>query len=231
MKAPSSRNIGINISQGKYIFILDDDIEIQSENLISKSINILEEDKNIGAIFPKKIDHYFKNGKEVFNEYSCSKKTFYSGDLRIKKCNEGIVDYPCMCYITRKNILEQINSYDPIYGLNIGHSYREESDIHEKIKKNGYLLYYDPTICIQHNILNYGGQDQRMSNKIYWIAHNHLVYLKKHDKLYNIRKIGWLIDLIGFSLLRGFPNLKPALQGYLLGIKTSKKLKYYEYKT
>ncbi|MCF7861933.1 glycosyltransferase [Candidatus Woesearchaeota archaeon] len=212
MRAPASRNIGIRAVKGKYILMLDDDLEIKSKNFISKSIELLQSNPKIGAVIPTKIDDY---GKSQI-EYSVCRETFFSKNIVHTEAKRGFVDFGAMVYVSYTTLLQELQ-YDPMFGIYKGHSFREESDIQLRIRKKGYRLFFEPTIKVVHKISPQGGQKQNMSDKIYWFAFNHIIYLRKHHRLWPMNMVAYSIVMLGYCIKYGITYLPSALLGLAHG--------------
>jgi glycosyltransferase involved in cell wall biosynthesis len=212
MRAPSSRNTGIKNAKGKYIIILDDDLEIISRNFITKSISILQSDSEIGAVIPAKIDNYGKNRIE----YSVCRESFFSKNLIKIKSKRGFVKFGAMAYVSYTKLLQELK-YDPMFGIHKGHSFREESDIQLRMRKKGYRLFYEPSLKVIHHINHTGGQNQDMSDKIYWFAFNHVIYLRKHHSLWPLNMLAYSFVMLGYCIKYGLRYTGKAALGMVGG--------------
>lgn len=221
--APRSRNLGISKADGKYLMMLDDDLRLSTENYASKAIEILQERDEAAMVVPRKIDRIVEGGEEKFQEYSCNRVVFYSGDLRRKEEERGYVKFGSMTYIAEREIIEKIDGYDPIYGRGIGHSWREESDLQAKVRESGEKIWFEPSIEVEHNIIERGGQDTDPSDMLYWRFHNHLIFLRRHISWWRLRAIGTLIDILGTGFKKDLWAIPSMIRGYLDGWRAENK--------
>ncbi|MEM3961615.1 MAG: glycosyltransferase family 2 protein, partial [Sulfolobales archaeon] len=75
--------------------------------------------------------------------------------------------------------LANVVKYDEVYG---GTGFREESDLHEQIKRLGHKLLLDPRVYVYHIGIEYGGDrvEMSMGRRMYWKARNHAKFISKH---------------------------------------------------
>ena len=216
--AQVSRNEGIARATSELILLLDDDIELAGTDFLAQAVKVLEEKPNVAAVFGKKYDVIVgKNGQEEY-DYSISRPAIYSGDLVPARSKGGPIDWGNQVYLARREVIETCGGFDGIYGLNGGHSFREESDLHARIRKQGHVLWYLPEISFRHKITTSGGHGKSMAKRLYWIAHNHLIFLRRHLRCWPLRAVGYLFDVLRYSWVQGrFRYSAAMLKGYLAG--------------
>ncbi|MCY0867649.1 MAG: hypothetical protein OWQ48_00225 [Desulfurococcus sp.] len=81
-------------------------------------------------------------------------------------------------YAVRRELLNKIR-YDELFDTPTG--FREESDVHQQIKRLGYKLLMDPRVVAVHLAVEHGGNRPRMTmrERMYWKAHNHTIFIFK----------------------------------------------------
>lgn len=215
--APVSRNEGIKAAKGEYILMLDDDIKLLNSDFISKALEILKDEPEVGIVTPRKIDENRVTGEQ--NELSTYRPRWFDGFLVGSEENEGPISFGCMIYLARTEALHVINGYDTIYGKKQGHSWREESDLQARLRAEGYVIYYLPSISILHQVGKTGGQSKDLKNLVYWLAHNHVIFINRHFSYPLLRTIGFLIyRVIGRNLLIHPLYLPWSLKGWVDGL-------------
>jgi len=216
--AQKSRNEGLNNARGQIALIIDDDIRLLNDDYVSRAVEVLVGHPEVAAVVSRKIDVVQSNGRKKLLEFSTSQPTWYSGDL--VKCDRpaGPIDWGHGIYFVRRAVLLELGCYDGIYGLNGGHSFREESDVHARLRHAGHELWYLPDIAIEHHMVTDGGHGASVGRRLYWIAHNHMVFLRRHLRCWPLRAVGFLFDVLRYSWVQGRLRYMGAmLRGYAAG--------------
>lgn len=216
--AQVSRNEGIEQATSDLIFLLDDDIELVGNDFLVKAVKVLAKKPNVAAVFGKKYDVIIGKDGQAEYEYSISRPAIYSGDLIPASSNGGPIDWGNQVYLARRAVIGDCGGFDGIYGLNGGHSFREESDLHARLRSQGHVLWYLPEIAFRHKIIQSGGHGPAVGKRLYWIAHNHLIFLQRHLRCWPLRAVGFLFDVLRYSWVQGrFRYTAAMLKGYLAG--------------
>lgn len=177
-------NQAITHSRGKYIFILNNDIEIDRE-CISRLINISEKDNSLGVLQPKMLDFYdrkqfhssgaggfldilgfpFARGRildkveDDKGQYEDSIEIFWSSGAAL---------------FGRKQVLEEAGLFDEDFFL-----YMEEIDLQWRIHLLGkYRIVYIPDAVIYHIGCPHLGRENLM--RMYYVHRNSLIMLMKN---------------------------------------------------
>jgi glycosyltransferase involved in cell wall biosynthesis len=220
--AQKSRNEGLQIAGGELALVLDDDIELLNDDFISRSVQVLIERPEVVAVFGRKNDVLHSSNETAFprtREFSVSRLRFYSGDLvRLDPPASGPILWSHSVFLARRQAVLDAGGYDGIYGLNGGHSFREESDLQARLRKQGCLMWFLPDIAFNHHIVPGGGHGPSVRNRLYWIAHNHMVFLHRHIRFWPFRAIGFLLDIARYSWAQSrFRHTFGMLHGYVAG--------------
>lgn len=220
--AQKSRNQGLNTAAGPIAFICDDDVELLDLDFISRAVQVFIDKPQVAAVVSRKIDVIHRNGRTQQIDFSTSRPTLYSGDLVPDYLPTGLIDWGHGIYFVRRQLLLDLGGYDGIYGLNGGHSFREESDVHARLRQKGHLIWFLPDIAIKHNVISAGGHGPAVKRRLYWIAHNHIVFLHRHLPCPALRTIGFVLDIARYSWVQGrFRHTLSMFKGYLAGIRNA----------
>ncbi len=218
--AQKSRNEGLQAANGNIALMLDDDIELVNGDFIARAVAVFNDNPQVAAVACKKYDT-IKNsaGQITSREYSTSRATLYSGELLAdNRVSEGFIEWGPQVFFVKRELLVAMGGYDGIYGLNGGHSFREESDVHARLRKQGYRIWYLPEIAIRHHVIATGGHGANIGKRLYWIAHNHIIFLRRHIRFWPLRALGYLFDIARYSWVQGrFRYIFSMLRGYLAG--------------
>lgn len=187
-----ARNQGIRIAKGKYIMILDADMEF-SDNSILHLFNFMEKNPQAGLIGCKLVD---SNGQL---QYSCKRFPKFSSmvyrriEFNFAKNSKSLnnhlmkdwdhneiaeVDYVIgACQFIRKSVMDKVGLYDDaiFYGP-------EDMDMCIRIWRNGSKVFYYPFTCIYHH-------EQRITKKKLFsmITFKHMLGILYLFKKYNGR--------------------------------------------
>lgn len=174
-------NLGIDISNGKYLFFINNDTYFLDDN-IKALIDRLDSDDNIGGVSPKLLFH------EPFNTIQFAGFTPFS---RITLRNE-IIGYcepddekyntpqitPYLhgaAMIIKREVIEKVGKMPEIFFL-----YYEEMDWCETIKRSGYKLWYEPKCVVYHKESRSTGKENSL--KTYYHTRNRLLFAKRNLK-------------------------------------------------
>ncbi len=175
--------MGINISRGKYLYLLNNDCILQNDALSILS-KFMDENPNTAAVSPTMLNNQKKHtpafsympsvatkwlGNNLMNKINKKKypdrKTVYKQPIKVQVITGASM-------FLRKSAFEKVGYMDPAYFL-----YLEEEDLCMKLTKAGYDIYHVPTAIIQH----LGGESTNRDIKIdmeYYISL--LYFLRKY---------------------------------------------------
>ena len=126
-----SRNKGLKLSRGEYIFFTDADC-IASKNWIEHGLKSLEDQKYVGV--EGKIDYVSKEYKPTFSDHGCKNEHgghFMTGNMAYKR-----------------SIVESVGGFDEKY------DYHEDRDLALRILKHGEICFNPNMIaCVQQQTL------------------------------------------------------------------------------
>ncbi len=183
-----ANNIGIRISIGEYILLLNSDTEIK-EDCLEKCISKLEENSTIGALGCKvvlsdnKLDHACKRG------FPTPKASLYyflklhkKNPLKYGQYNASYLDenevgeVDCLTgafMLMPKIVLTSVGGLDEDFFM-----YGEDIDLCYRIKEAGYKILYYPIAEIIHYK---GGSSKKRRTKVIYDFHNAMwIFYKKH---------------------------------------------------
>lgn len=158
----AGNNTGAKYAKGEYIFFLNPDTKIISGD-IRKLLRMFK-DKRVGAVAPILLDKngrpYKKQGtmkltprSAIFSQTFIYKyfpgnkmaKRFWLDGWDKNKIQEVDV-VPGTAFIIKKEIFQKLNGFDEKFFL-----YFEESDLCNRIKKEGYKIFMSPDLKVEHS--------------------------------------------------------------------------------
>ena len=216
--AQKSRNEGLRAAAGEVALIIDDDIELVGPDFIRRAVTVFQRYPRVAAVVGRKYDLIENTPDDRTREFSTSRTTWYSGDLVKSEDTAGPIRWGHGIYFVRRRLLLEMGGYDGIYGLNGGHSFREESDVHARLRRLGFIIWFLPNIAVKHHIVSSGGHGPNIRRRLYWIAHNHIVFSRRYLRCWTLRALGFLLDIIRYSWVQGHGRyLFSMFRGYLAG--------------
>lgn len=172
-------NLGIKISSGDYIFLINNDTLLFDDSVL-KLVDFMDKNIKAAAASPK---IYFPGEPKVI-QYAgftpMSKITLRNKSIgRGEKDNE-VYDYEGQTFAThgaamivRRNVVDEIGYMPEIYFL-----YYEEVDWCMNMKRHGYELWYVPSACIVHKESRTTGEDSPL--KRYYMTRNRLLFARRN---------------------------------------------------
>ena len=212
---PNARNVGLSYASGEIILFLDDDVvlhpgffdtltkdfkehpEVSSVvgNAILKNESgeniLLQSESGIKKIVRSCLTHVF-----------CGKKASVitkSGLLFSNRENSDKPSYAesgrgCLMSFTREALCK-VGGFDHNYQ---GNALREESDLFKRLKDIGYLVYFDPTIVVDHIMANAGGCRAEQSSEYWQTFFNNQVYFYRKNFGFN----NWYIKCLLYMSIK-----------------------------
>lgn len=209
--APMSRNKGVFLANANWLWITEDDIQIDDNNFFEKSKNIIcNLDNSVVVVSPKRqelLTHigYYKNPRNNFVRVG-----MLSGEIYLDPTQEysGYILNTHASSFIKKEIFNKFQEDEKLF---YGNTYRDESDLYFQIVNAGYKIYYCGNVLKvihRNDFAQYGGQKkvkaQNLLKRKIMIFKNHYLYL---DKNYNFPQI----RILFFIFIRGiryFSNIK-----------------------
>ena len=148
--------LGVKQSQGKYIYLLNNDCILQNDTL-SILYDFMEKNTKVAAVSPKMLNNHkqptpaFSYMPSVLNKWFGNKfmNIFNSAKYPDRK---KVYEKPIKVEVItgasmflRKSAFEEVGFMDPAYFL-----YLEEEDLCMKLAKAGHDIYHVPEAVIQH---------------------------------------------------------------------------------
>lgn len=193
-----ANNIGIKyaleVYESDYVLILNNDTVVE-RNFLEPLINTLEQKKNIGIASGK--IYYFDNPELLYygGGYYIPKNHICDIDGFQQKEDEQHnfekeVPYATGCmWLIPCHIFNEVGYLCEDFFL-----YYEDNDYCERIKENGYLIYYVPDSIIYHKEGRSSKKNVDLYN--YYLIRNYLLYIKRNVKNDNVLKCKLIIKKI-----------------------------------
>lgn len=212
-------NLGIKVSKGKYIFLINNDTIFKEFN-IQALINRIESSNKIGIVCPK-IRFAWGNNPIQFTGYTpLSKITVRNQAIGFGEEDKGQYDtaHPTpyahgAAMLIKREAIEKVGLMPECFFL-----YYEELDWSMMFTRAGYQIWYEPTCTIYHKESQSTGQNSPL--RTYYITRNRLLLVKRNYKgLNKYLAYGYLMglvlprDILKVCLKGQFELLKAALKG------------------
>ncbi len=186
-------NNGIRASRGKYIFILNNDTEVE-KSFLEPLVKLMEVDSSIGCVQPKLVygdEHSLLNA--VGSYFTSSGFLYHYGyrkDARDPKYNTRLTIYSAKgaAMMLRRSAIDRVGTFDEDFFI-----YFEETDLCHKLWLAGYKVIYEPLSVVYH----YEAVDTHKQ-----MRNSFIMYLS-----YRNRIASYLKNLSVPSILRLFPVL------------------------
>jgi GT2 family glycosyltransferase len=136
-------NSCLNKVKGKYIFILNNDLEME-KNCIKNLVKIIEKDKTIGVVVPKFINFY---NRKIESSGTWVSRAFYNGHYTDSNEKPAVKEIPYLgIEMVRSDILKKFGYiYDPDYFI-----YAEDLDLSLRFRLLGYKTVFVPDAVVYH---------------------------------------------------------------------------------
>ena len=174
-------NIGIRAAKGKYIFLINNDTYIESDE-IAYLVERLESRPEIGGVSPK-IRFAFPPQHIQFAGFTpLTKITLRNNMLGFDCPDNGSYDTPHptpylhgAAMIIKREVIEKIGMMPEIFFL-----YYEEIDWSTSMARAGYELWYEPRCTVFHKESQSTGQLSKL--RTYYLTRNRLLYARRNLK-------------------------------------------------
>ncbi len=201
-------NLGIQVAQGKYLFLINNDTAFKVFN-IQALIDRMESSPKIGIVCPK-IRFAWDNNPIQFAGYSkLSTITVRNYAIGFNEEDHGQFDtaHPTpyahgAAMLIRREAINQVGLMPDCYFL-----YYEELDWSMIFTRMGFQIWYEPKCTIYHKESQATGQNSPL--RTYYLTRNRLLLVRRNPQEFN--KTLAYIYLIGIVALRDI--LKQTLTG------------------
>ncbi|MBI2658457.1 glycosyltransferase family 2 protein [Candidatus Woesearchaeota archaeon] len=206
--------VGVNSclgrARGKYIFVLNNDLEMEKKCL-KKAVEAIEKDNSIGVIAPKFVNYYSRN---VESNGTWVSRSFYTGHYIDRNEEQKAKEIPYLgIEMIRADIAKKFGYiYDKDYFI-----YGEDLDLSLRFRLLGYKTMYVPDAVIYH--MHAATTKKSRSHKMTFLLERNLLmtYFKilsfKNTLLFfpyvfSMRMIGILKDILTLQLMNAFARIK-----------------------
>lgn len=221
-------NSGIKVSNGDYIFIVNNDTEV-TENLLEELLKPFNIDDTIGIVCPK--IKFFSNpnliqyaGYNPINPYTGRNSAI--GNLQVDKGQFDDGYYTNYAHgaamMVKREVFEKVGLFPDHFFI-----YYEELDFSVRARKAGYKIFYQGKCEIYHKESITVGKESVL--KAYYQNRNRIMYMRR-----NCKKHQFFIFMLFFMILsfpkgigkyliqRKFKHLYHFLKGVFWNIRISK---------
>ncbi len=194
--SPANKNLGISKARGKLVMILDDDSIVESdciEKLVRAYSMLVAEGMKVGAVGPAMIVESRSSRKvsaldfgirslSVDNDKPCYRSQI-TGLVyeNFAPKDTGIIpvdDLHANC-LYPLSLLRSLGGYDEKSYK--GNSICEENDLHARIRRAGYELFFVPNAIFHHKIASVGGNRMGSIRYGYYFLTNQWIYSMKNN--------------------------------------------------
>lgn len=219
-------NFGIQKAKGKYIFIINNDAEIDNSQGLLRMKKFMDVHNQIAVIQPKikssknrnKFDYAGASGGyiDIYGYPFCRGRLFQTLEKDNGQYNDIVdISWASTCaFFARKDVIKKVGLFDPIY-----FAYAEEVDISIKIWNSGYKIQIFPEASVYHR--GEASWKKMRAKKTFLIHRNHLILF---FKCFSLTEIIFLMPLrifyeaisIGFYIMTARSHLVlPILKAYV----------------
>lgn len=174
-------NIGIRAAKGKYLFLINNDTYIESDE-INFLIERLESRPEIGGVSPKIRFGFAPRHIQFAGFTPLSRITLRNQTYGFDCVDDGAFDSPHptpylhgAAMIVKREVIEKAGMMPEIFFL-----YYEELDWSTQMTRAGYELWYEPRCTIFHKESQSTGQLSKL--RTYYLTRNRLFYARRNLK-------------------------------------------------
>lgn len=187
----ADRNVGIEASRGKYIFLLDADTLVEKDSA-KELAQLMDADSKIGIAQPKILS---LNGRKICNAGTQMDHygwTFAAGTGENRWKYESPRELICAdttAVLVRKSILEKTGLFDEYFFY-----YYEATDLSYRIVVSGSKIVYWPKAVVRHKS-GHVRKKKTLSWRLFSFNLYHLAFIVKNYKLKEIARFGFPVFL------------------------------------
>ncbi len=194
-------NIGIEKSDGEYIFILNNDTEV-TPDFLDILVRRLESDEKIGCVQPKLCEYNNRSLLDSAGHFLTDTSFLYHYG-RLKKASLPIYNRPMKIYsakgaamLLRRDIIKKIGgAFDPDFFI-----YFEETDLCHRLWLAGYEVVYEPKAVIYHVVAGDTSKQFKSDKTLYLSLRNRICSFIKNYELVNLIRMLLVLLVIYFGL-------------------------------
>lgn len=193
--APGSRNVGALKAVGEWTYIVEDDVQIDDPQYLSRAAEICcSRADSVAVVSPKRAESidvgYYHNPPRSFARIGV-----LSGEVYLDPRQEysGFVpNTHASSFIRREIFLKNLEDEATFFG----NTFRDESDVYIRIVRAGNRIWYcaDELKTVHRNDLAKSGGQKKVNSlgllrQELMVERNHYLYLRKHYQLAELRII------------------------------------------
>lgn len=233
-----SRNVGIKNSNGKYIFIIDDD-NIVDRNCIYELVKTLENDQKTGIAAPTM--YYYKQPKRIWcagirrNMITSLTTKIYADKIDHGQLNGLIESVDVLnAFTIKREVIDNVGLFNekdfPVH--------YDEADYGERVRSAGYKIVFNPKAKVWHDIPLPEEEDKARLHhchnefRAYYCGRNRIVFHRKYSKWWQfltfILIFNWLFTLYYLWVIligskKPFKERLKIAKAYLNGVRSGLK--------
>jgi glycosyltransferase involved in cell wall biosynthesis len=193
---PRNRNMALSHVKGDLVLFIEDDMVLDEECisiLVETYQSLIDQGFNVGSICPALItkhkdigqkrslfNYVNKQNEEKLSSVPCyidqktgliyrNFSTEFSEIVKVEDCHS--------CSLYPREVFDQFQYEENAYQ---GSYTGEESDLHFRMRKSGYELYFQPKAFMYHNVEETGGCRLPLYKWSYYFVRNHSVFLMRN---------------------------------------------------
>lgn len=214
-------NLGVDNSSGDYCLFINNDTEVKSD-FLEPLVKRFQSDEKIGMVSPKIKFHHSPDTIQYAGYTPFHKITLRQHLVGYRQVDTGQFDKGGYTFaghgaamMVSARVLKKVGTMDELFFL-----YYEEHDWCERIKRAGFLVYYESKSLVLHKESISTGKDSPL--KAYYITRNRIIFarrnLKGFAKLLSLLYLFTLVPLkftLKYFKNRQFKQLIAAWKGML----------------
>lgn len=186
-------NIGVRMSESKYIVFLDADIAFENSNWLRELVKVMENDASVGLAQAKLV---VDNDKQCLDCVCVAIDALgtwaanYGSKADALKENFEILAASSGCSIIRREVFSFAGGFDPDYFI-----YDDDTDLSLRVRLLGYRVIFVSSAVVIHR----GGVLRGVSGTmLYYSSKNRLATVLKN---YQLRNVWWRFSVLAFFTL------------------------------
>lgn len=212
---PANRNTAIRRAKGDMILFSEDDMILEKdcvEILIDTYQDLIQNGNRVGAVCPALVTKHSETGNKrtMLNHARKSKDEELSRNPCIIDKRTGLIyrnfstDFKEIikvedchsCSLYPKEIFDKFKYEEKSYkGTYTG----EESDLHFRLNKAGYNLYFQPLAVMNHKVKDQGGCRLHFYLWSYYFVRNHIIFVGRNFEYKSVYIIPYFIFYVALT--------------------------------